>query len=288
MKRHTDAASALRARAGALAVLVLAMASIQVGAGLAKRLFALAGPEGVVALRLIFAAAILTAVWRPWRAWPRRSAWPWILAYGAALGVMNLCFYLAVARIPLGVAVAVELSGPLALALAASRRPSHVAWALLAIVGVALLTPWAGGRTDPAGIVLALTAGFFWALYIVFGRRAGLAHGGASVAIGMVVAAVLVAPVGVVGEGAGLLAPAVVPMALLVALLSSVLPYSLEMHALARLPTRTFSVLMSFEPAFAALAGFAILGERLLPLQLVAVACIVAASAGAASAADEN
>jgi inner membrane transporter RhtA len=264
------------------------MASIQVGAGLAKRLFALVGPEGVVALRLIFAAVILLAIWRPWRAWPSRRAWPWILAYGAALGVMNLCFYLAVARVPLGVAVAVELSGPLALALAASRRPSHVAWALLAILGVALLTPWAGGRTDPAGVALALGAGFFWALYILFGRRAGMAHGGASVALGMVVAAALAAPVGVAGEGAALLAPAVVPMALAVALLSSVFPYSLEMYALPRLPTRTFSILMSFEPAFAALAGLAILGERLAPLQLVAVGCIVAASAGSAAAADEN
>jgi inner membrane transporter RhtA len=273
-----------RRRLAALAGVVAAMASIQVGAGLAKSLFAQVGPEGIAALRLVFAALILIAVWRPWRTPPPPRARGWILCYGLALGAMNLCFYLALERLPLGVAVALELSGPLTLALVGSRRLRDGLWVLLAVGGLLLLTPWTpGAATDPVGVGFGLAAGACWALYILFGRRAGLAHGGGAVACGMVVAALVAAPVGLVDAAPALLAPAVLSVALAVAVLSSALPYSLEMMALSRLPTRTFSVMMSLEPALGALTGFLILGERLTPLQGLATASLVVASMGAAA-----
>ena len=271
-----------------IALLVASMISIQFGASVAKGLFPVLGPEGTTTLRCGLAAVILLALQRPWRARPSRAALLSVALYGAALGSMNLLFYLGVARIPLGVAVALEFTGPLTLALVASRRARDLLWVGLAAAGIALLLPWsrAGRPLDPAGVAFALGAGACWALYIVLGQRAGRAvPGGAASALGMLFAALVVAPFGVLRAGPQLLRPALWPLAVAVAVLSSALPYSLEMHALRRLPARTFGILMSLEPALATLAGLVVLRERLSPTQAAAIACIMAASAGSAASA---
>jgi inner membrane transporter RhtA len=271
-----------------VALLLASMVSIQFGASVAKGLFPAIGPEGTTALRCSLGAAMLLALWRPWRALPPRRGLVAVALYGASLGLMNLLFYLSIARIPLGVAVALEFTGPLGVALAGSRRARDLVWVALAAVGVALILPLgrAAGRLDPAGVALALAAGACWALYIVLGKRAGEAvRGGAATALGMLVAALVVTPVGVLRAGPRLLQAGLWPRALLVGLFSSALPYSLEMHALRRLPPRTFGILMSLEPALAALAGLVVLRERLSATQLAAIVCVIAASAGSAATA---
>lgn len=264
--------------------LVAAMTSIQAGASLAKSLFPLAGPEGITTLRLVLAALILGVVWRPWRARLDRPAWKAVALYGAALGLMNLTFYLALERLPLGLTVAIEFIGPLAVALYASRRALDLLWAALAIAGIVMILPIASdARLDPVGLCFVLIAAACWAAYIVFGQRAGrLVPGGAATALGMAVAALVGAPVGIWKAGWTLLDPRVLALGLAVAVLSSALPYSLEMVALRRLKAQTFSVLMSLEPALAALMGYVLLSERLTGRQWAAVACIIAASLGAA------
>lgn len=261
--------------------LVVGMVSIQSGAALAKGLFPVVGAAGVTTLRVCFSALILLAVWRPWRRGPERREIGAIALYGAALGLMNLLFYLALRTIPLGVAVAIEFTGPLAVALVGSRRWLDFAWIALAVLGLGLLLPLGeAGRLDPTGAALALGAGLCWAAYIVFGQRAGRAGGGRAVSLGMAVAALVVAPVGLAKAGTDLFTPATLGTGLVIAVLSSALPYSLEMFALTRLPRPAFGVLMSLEPAVASLAALALLGERLSPVQAVAIGCIVAASTG--------
>ncbi|ACB78803.1 protein of unknown function DUF6 transmembrane [Methylorubrum populi BJ001] len=261
--------------------LVAGMVSIQSGAALAKELFPVVGAAGVTALRVGFSALILLAVWRPWRRGPERGDLGAIVLYGAALGLMNLLFYLALRTIPLGIAVAIEFTGPLAVALAGARRGIDFAWIGLAVLGLGLLLPLGDAPVlDPTGAALALGAGLCWAAYIVFGQRAGRAGGGRAVSLGMLVAAVVVAPVGIAQTGMELFTPATLATGLVIAVLSSALPYSLEMFALTRLPRPAFGVLMSLEPAVAALTALALLGERLTPVQGSAIGCIVAASAG--------
>ncbi len=264
-----------------LAVLV-AIVSVQAGASLAKQLFPLIGPTGATTLRLVVGTLILWAVLRPWR---MRGGlpWKWLLAYGVSLGTMNTVFYIALQRIPLGIAVAVEFIGPLAVAVAGSRRAVDFVWIALAAGGLLLLVPWNEARQplDALGLLLALLAGACWAMYIVFGQRLGADHGPRIVAYGSLVAMFVAAPWGIAYAGAALLAPALLPMALAVGVLSMALPYGLEMAALARLPARTFGLLMSLEPAVAALCGLLFLHERLGALQWLAIAAIVAASAGA-------
>ncbi|WP_439888704.1 threonine/homoserine exporter RhtA [Pseudomonas sp. MBLB4123] len=274
-----------RAALAPIALLLVAMLSIQSGASLAKSLFPLVGAEGTTALRLGLGAVILALIMRPWRARLSLQSCHSLLAYGLALGGMNLLFYLSLQTVPLGIAVALEFTGPLALALLSSRRPLDFAWVALAIFGLWLLLPSdaADTRLDPQGAALALAAGLCWALYIVFGQKAGAAYGRQTVALGTLVAALLVMPVGLWQAGSSLFAVDLLPVALAVAVLSSALPYSLEMIALTRLPTRTFSVLMSMEPAIAALSGLLLLGERLGWSQWLAIAAIVLASAGAAA-----
>ncbi|WPC06988.1 threonine/homoserine exporter RhtA [Pseudomonas benzenivorans] len=274
-----------RAALAPIALLLVAMLSIQSGASLAKSLFPLVGAEGTTALRLGLGAVILALIMRPWRARLSLQSCHSLLAYGLALGGMNLLFYLSLQTVPLGIAVALEFTGPLALALLSSRRPLDFAWVALAIFGLWLLLPSdaADTRLDPLGAALALAAGLCWALYIVFGQKAGAAYGRQTVALGTLVAALLVMPIGLWQAGASLFSLDLLPVALAVAVLSSALPYSLEMIALTRLPTRTFSVLMSMEPAIAALSGLLLLGERLGWSQWLAIAAIVLASAGAAA-----
>lgn len=265
-------------------LVVVAMISIQTGASQAKSLFPLVGPVGTTALRLALAALLLCMVLRPWRSRLSPGARRLVLGYGLSVGTMNLLFYLSLKTIPLGIAVALEFTDPLALALFASRRLPDFLWVALAALGLWLLLPdtRAADHLDPLGVGLALATGVCWALYIVFGQKAGADHGAQTVAYGTLVAALLVLPIGLWQVGGELFAPQLLPVALAVAVLSSALPYSLEMFAMARMPARIFGILMSLEPAIAALAGLMLLGERLGTLQWLAVGAIVLASIGAA------
>jgi len=267
-----------------IALLVVAMASFQIGAVVAKQLFPVVGATGAVALRLGFSSLILLAVRRPWRI---RLCWRearMLIIFGLAMGFMNFLFYLSLARIPLGVSVALEFTGPLAIAMATSRRPIDFVWIAFAVFGLITLSPlgFKAQLLDPVGVAYALGAGFCWAIYIVSGRKAGNVHGGQTVAIGTVIGSLVIVPIGIAHSGAALLSPAIMPAAIAVALLSTALPYSLEMYALTRLPTRTFGVLMSGDPALGALSGLVFLGERLSLVQWAAIVSIVAASAGSA------
>ncbi|MBY0257843.1 DMT family transporter [Methylobacterium sp.] len=258
------------------------MVSLSVGTSFAKHLFATVGAEGTTALRVGLAALILVAVWRPWHLRPSRADAGALLLYGGVLGAMNLLFYLSLRTIHLGLAIAIEFSGPLTLALAHSRRPIDFVWIACVVLGLGLLLPLAGlsGGLDPVGVACALGAALCWALYIVFGQRVGHLHGGHSVAIGMSVAALVVLPFGIASAGAALLDPATLAFGLAIAALSSALPYSLEMVALKRLTKQSFGVLLSLEPAIGSLAGLAILGERLSGTEWLAITCIVVASVG--------
>ncbi len=254
---------------------------MQLGSAVAKHLFDEVGSFGTVALRLCFAAAVLLLLWRPPLRLSRR-AWTVVLAYGAVLGLMNLCFYSALARIPLGIAVTIEFLGPLAVALAGSRRWLDAVWAVLAAGGVVLLMDGGGADLDALGVLLALAAGACWGVYILVGAALGRhTTEGNGLALGMAVAAAMVVPFGVADSGAGLLEPWVLLAGFGVALLSSVIPYSLDLEALRRIPPRVFGILMSLEPALAALIGLILLGESLHASQWIAVLCVVAASAGA-------
>ncbi len=268
----------------ALAALLVAMASYQCGAALAKRLFPLVGAQGATAFRLGLGALIMVCIRRPWRTKRTNADWRALWGYGLSLGVMNLVFYMALRTIPLGIAVALEFTGPLAIALFHSRRAVDFVWIALAVIGLLLLLPLReqSHALDPVGVMYALAAGVGWALYIVFGQKAGAAYGKDAVALGIVIGALVAVPIGVAHAGSALLSWSLLPFGLGVAILSSALPYSLEMIALTRLPARTFSVLLSLEPALAALAGAALLGEQLNGQQWVAVAAIIAASGGTA------
>ena len=265
-------------------MLVAAMVSIQIGAAFAKGLFPAVGAQGTTALRLTFSALMLTAVHRPWRNLRcDRSLLP-LLAYGLSLGTMNTLFYMALRTVPLGIAIALEFVGPLAVAVAGSRRWSDGAWIALALTGLGLLLPLrhSDQGVDPAGAMLALGSGAAWGLYIVFGRRVGVAYGARGAALGMIVAALVFAPLGVAAAGPARFTLALLPSGALLALLSSAIPYSLEMAALSRMPTRAFGTLMSLEPAVGALAGLVILRETLTPPQWAGLAAVMLASLGTA------
>lgn len=278
-------------------VLVLgAVASVQFGASLAKGLFDDVGPGGTVFLRVLFAALVLAALWRPRVRGLRRSELALVVAFGVSLAGMNLLFYEALHRIPLGVAVTLEFVGPLGVAVAGSRRALDLVWVALAAAGILLLVPldsgdgvladFGAGGTDVVGVLFALSAGAFWAAYILLAARAGEAFpGGRGLALAMIVAAVVLVPVGVAQGGSDLLALHVLALGAGVAMLSSAIPYSLELEALRRLPAHVFGVLMSLEPGMAALAGLIVLGEVLNAREIVAIGLVVAASAGAARSA---
>ena len=266
----------------AVPAVLLSIVSVQGGAAIAKGLFPLLGPAGTTSLRVGISALVLLLVVRPRLGRLSGAQWRAVVPYGLALGLMNLLFYYALARIPLGLAVTLEFIGPLGLALAGSRRWGDVVWALLAAAGIALIAPWQGQGLDWLGVVFALAAGGCWAVYIVLGQRtAAVLPGQQAVAIGMLFAALPVLPLGLAGGSLAGLTPHLLLLGALLALFSSVLPFSLEMQALRTLPTRTFSILMSLEPVAAALSGGLLLGERLLPAQWLAVGLIVVASVGA-------
>ena len=262
------------------ALVLLGIVSVQVGSALAKHLFSAVGSFGTVALRLFFAAAVLMLLWRPSLRMNRRT-WTVVLSYGVILGLMNLCFYLALARLPLGIAVTIEFLGPLTVALAGSRRWLDAFWAVLAAGGVVLLME-GRGNLDLVGFLFALAAGTFWGLYILVGAALGRhTTQGNGLALGMAVAALVAVPFGVAASGTALIQPWVLLAGLGVALMSSVIPYTVDLEALRKIPPRVFGILMSLEPAMAALIGLILLKESLRWSQWIAVLCVVVASAGA-------
>lgn len=268
--------------AAAVASLLIAIVSFQAGASIAKQLIPAIGAPGATALRLGLSAILLGVIQRPWSAVPTRASAPVILVYGLALGTMNFVFYQALKTIPLGVAVALEFTGPLAVALVGSRRRMDFVWIAFAGIGLLLLLPIDPMSTalDPIGVLFALAAGLCWAFYIVFGQRAGRAHGPTASTWGVLIAASFTVPVGIALTGRALFAPPILLKGLALAVLSSALPYTLEMIALRRLATKTFGTLMSLEPAVAALTALIVLHERLTLLQWVAIGAVMIASAG--------
>ncbi|GAA2071880.1 EamA family transporter [Streptomyces albiaxialis] len=273
---------ARRARTGAVGMVIGSAMSLQFGSALAALIFPRAGALGVVALRLIFSAVLMLAVCRPRvRGYSRRD-WTAVAGLGLALGTMNSLFYQAIDRIPLGATVTLELLGPLIFSVVTSRRLLSLLWAGLALGGVYLLGASDFEDLNLSGCAFALAAGATWTAYIVFNARTGARFPKADgLALAMGVAAVVSAPLGVVSAGSALLDPVVLGLGAAVAVLSSGLPYTLELFALRRLPAATFAVLMSLMPVAATAAGFVVLGQNLGPLQLVAIALVVAASMGA-------
>jgi inner membrane transporter RhtA len=265
---------------------IAGIASTQVGGALATTLFDDLGPGGTVFLRTVFAALALALVWRPQVAGRSREDLLLALAFGVALAAMNLFFYEAIDRIPLGIAVTIEFVGPLAVAIGGSRRPLDALWVVLAAAGILLLAR-GGGDVNAAGVAFALLAGVCWASYILLNVRTGRAFPGASgLALAMTFGTVLLLPAGIADGGSALLDPGLLAAAAGVAMLSSAIPYSLEVAALRRLHTRVFGILLSLEPAMAALAGFVILDQGLRPRDVVAIALVAAASAGASFSAE--
>jgi len=266
----------------------LAIVSVQFGAGVAKHLFDRVGPTGTVAMRVGFAALVLLLWWRPRVRGYGRANLGAIAAFGLVLGAMNFAFYSALARLPLGIAVTLEFLGPLGVALALSRRVRDALWALLAAAGILLLSPVGqdvAARLDPVGVAFALMSAVCWASYIFLSRRVGqIAPGGAGLALAMGVAALVFVPIGIATAGTALLDPGLLLVGFAVALLSTALPYTLEMEALRHLPTRVFGVLMSLEPVIAALIGFVVLREAIAPRALAAIGLVTIAAVGAAQA----
>ena len=265
--------------------------ALGIGTSWAKHwLFPAVGAQGTTALRVGFSALLVLLLWRPWRWHLSRADAKSVVLYGAALGGMNLMFYMSLRTLPFGLAVAIEFAGPLAVAIWSSRRAVDFVWVLLAIAGLGLLLPLGlnGSMLDPVGVAYALGAAVFWALYIVFGKRAGHLHAGHSVSLGLLVAALVVVPVGVAHAGAALLSPSLLLIGVAVAAVSSAVPISLEMMALKRLPKEAFGIMISMEPAVAALLALAVLGERLDTVQWLAIGCIVAASMGSAATARQS
>ena len=262
---------------------LLSIVSVQGGAAIAKGLFSLLGASGTASVRICFSALILIVALRPSLKQLNAAQWKAIIPYGIVLGAMNLLFYCALARIPMGVAVSLEFIGPLVLALAGSRRALDLLWIILAGVGIAFIAPWSENGIDLLGVVFALLAGGCWAIYILLSKHAGAKlPGQLAVTVGMLFAALTVLPFGVIEGNLHLMTPYILMLGVTLAIFSSVLPFSLEMQALRTMPPRVFSILMSLEPAVAALIGFWLLGEHLLLSQWLAVACIVIASSGAA------
>jgi inner membrane transporter RhtA len=275
-------AQALKAGgAGGVPLVLVAITSLQFGAALAGTIFDETGPAGTALLRALFAAVILVAIWRPRPSAYRANDLRLIAVFGLVLGLMNLCIYESFSRIPLGVAVTIEFAGPLGIAVALSRRRLDLACAALAAVGIVLLADPGSGAVDVLGVVFALVAAACWAVYILVAQAAGRVFtGGRGVALAMSVAVLVPLVPGIAGAGSELLHPQWLAIGCAVALLSSVLPYSLETEALRRLPANVFGVLMSLEPGVAALAGFAVLGQDLRARDVVAIGLVVVASVG--------
>ncbi|MBC8984205.1 EamA family transporter [Pedobacter sp. N36a] len=265
-----------------LPAVLLAIISVQAGAAIAKGLFPAIGPTATASLRIGLSAIILLVANRPNLFKLSKAQWKAVIPYGLALGAMNVIFYMAIKRIPLGLGVTLEFIGPLLLAVCNSKRGLDYLWVLLAAAGIALIAPWSNEGLDLIGVLLALLAGGFWAAYIVLGSRISkIMKGGDAVSVGMIFATLLVVPFGFFGGGFSQITPTLLLLGGALALLSSAIPFTLEMSALGQMPARTFSILMSMEPAVASLAGIVFLSEHLSFFEYLAVALVVIASAGA-------
>ena len=263
-------------------LIFISMISVQGSASIAKYLFPVLGPEVMTAWRLTFSSVMLAMIFKPWRKAITKQALRYIILYGLAMGCMNLSFYNAISRIPLGIAVAIELTGPIMVAMFSGRRLADFIWLGIAVVGLGMLLPihQASSELDPIGIVMALTAGACWACYILFGRKAGAIHGSSSVALGAIIASILLFPIGVWQSGSAMFSISLLPLIFLVSLLASAIPYGLDMVALPRLPAQTFSTLMSLSPVFAAFSGLIVLHEQLTHYQWLAIGLIILSSIG--------
>lgn len=266
-----------------LAVLT-SIISLTVGTSFGKHLFAIVGPEGTSALRVGIAAILMLAFWRPWRQPLDKDAIKRIGIYGLVMGCMNLSFYMSLDTLPIGIAIAIEFTGPLVVAILSSRKPLDFLWIILAVTGLALLLPITPGAVslNPVGVAFAFTAAALWALYIVFGKRVGHLPAGQTTSYGMMIGAILLFPFGVTHVATKILDPKIMISALGLAIASSAIPYTLEMYALKKLPRNTFSILLSLEPAVGAISGMLILSETLTVQQWIAIASVMFASIGSA------
>lgn len=260
---------------------LLSIISVQCGAAIAKGLFPQIGAAATASLRIGLSAVILLIAFRPnlFKLTPKQ--WKYAILYGVCLGIMNMVFYLAIARIPIGLGVTLEFVGPLVLAIFGSKKAIDFIWVILAATGIVLITPWTGTGLNLAGVLLALLAGAFWAGYIILGGRISkIMKGGEAVAVGMVFATLVILPFGIFGGGLSNLSPKLLGLGAALALLSSAIPFTLEIKALKQIPARTFSILMSLEPAMASFAALVFLQEYLTLKECFAVAFVVIASAG--------
>jgi inner membrane transporter RhtA len=266
----------------ALGLVGVAIGSVQFGSAVAAQLFSRVGPGGAVLLRLVSATIVLLVLWRPRLRGRGRSELGLACVFGIALGAMNLCFYEALSRIPLGIAVTIEFIGPLSVAIGSSRRRLDLLWVALALAGILLLTRGGTGDVSGLGIVFALLAGGCWGAYILLNTRVGRAYeGGSGLALAMCVSVLVAAPAGIADGGSQLLEPRSLAIGAAVGMLSSAIPYSFEVEALRRIDAGVFAVLMSLEPAVAALVGVIVLGQGLGPRALAGIVLVVLASAGA-------
>ncbi|QHL89301.1 EamA family transporter [Nibribacter ruber] len=258
------------------------MVCVQGGASLAKHLFPVIGASGTAALRIGFSAVILLLFFRTNLFTLTKKQWLYTLGYGLCLGSMNLVFYIAIKRIPLGLGVTIEFIGPLVLALLGSRKLLDLVWVALAATAMALIAPWNTSAIDPVGVLLAALAGALWAGYIIMGRKVSLVmKGGDAVVVGMLWATLLVVPIGMASGGLAALNGELVLIGIAVALLTSAIPFTLDMGALRQLSSKNFSILMSLHPAFAALSGLLFLQEYLSLTQWLSIFCVICASVGA-------
>lgn len=268
------------------ALVIIAVISVQAGAAVAKQLFEAAGPSGVVFLRTLLGGAIFALLWRPRVLGHSRRAYLYMLVYGVDIALMMLSFYAAIDRIPLGIAVAIAFAGPLGLAVLGSRRAIDMVWVALAAAGVLLLSPFTAESLDPVGVLLAAADGVLWAGYIVISKRINrVLDGNTVLPLSMLIAALVALPVGIRGASAVLADPALILISLVVALLSSAVPFGLEFYALKRMQPRAFGLLLSLEPVAAAFMGFVLLHEALGLTEIVGISLVtVAAFATARSA----
>ncbi|SHM37228.1 EamA family transporter [Flavobacterium xinjiangense] len=261
---------------------LFAIISVQSGAAIAKGLFPVIGATGTASLRIAISAIILLAVYRPNLSKITSVQWKFVIPYGLSLGAMNLIFYMAIERIPIGLAVTLEFIGPLLVAVLGSKRIIDFLWVLLAAAGIILIAPWSNNGMDPLGVLFALLAGALWASYIVLGGKISkIMEGGKAVATGMLFASLLIVPFGIIGNGLNNLTPNLWGLGIALALLSSAIPFTLEMKALGQMPARTFSILMSLEPAAASICGLVFLQEYLSVNEILAVIFVIIASVGA-------
>ncbi|MBW8881012.1 MAG: DMT family transporter [Asticcacaulis sp.] len=274
----------LPARTLSTIAVLISIVSVQVGASFAKQLFPVLGAEGVTAMRQAFSAIVLFALFRPWTGGPKgRADWTWVAIYGALLGVMNLTFYMAVARLPLGIAVALEFTGPLTVAILTSRKWTDAIWVACAIAGLLILLPLkpGPGGLDPVGILFAGIAGVCWGVYIIVGQKVSdRMNGGKAVAWGMALSSIFTVPIGMHFAGAALWRPDLLLTGFGIAVLGGAIPYTLEMLALKHIPAKTFSLMMSLEPAAGALTALVLLHELLTGMQWLAIVLVIVASAG--------